>query len=158
MTKIIWMRAGRAVTLTAMFGALIAVSGCKATGASVSPLSFAQTTKFTRTNAGKGSEALLAELKGGVLPDGAVSGLARQDQLRALSAEYKALESAPGGSPVEWKSFDGSSTGKVTAATPYQVGQQNCRQYTHSAVVSGRAISGQGAACRNSDGSWTPLT
>ena len=158
MTSINMTQAGRMVTLTTMLGAMIAVSGCTTTGSSVSPLSFAQAPKLTKISPTKNSEALLAELKGGVLPDGTVGRLARQDQLRALSAEYKALESAPGGSPVEWKSFDGSSTGKVTAATPYQVGQQNCRQYTHNAVISGRVISGQGAACRNGDGSWTPLT
>lgn len=158
MTNIILTQAGRVVTLTAMLGAMIAVSGCTTTGASVSPLSFAQAPKPTKTSPNKDSEALLAALKGGLLPDGTVGALARQDQLRALSAEYKALESAPGGSPVEWKSFDGRSTGKVTAATPYQVGRQNCRQYTHNAVISGRVITGQGAACRNGDGSWTPLT
>ena len=77
---------------------------------------------------------------------------------RALEAEYKALESAPGGLPVAWKSFDGRASGQVIAATPYQVGQQNCRQYTHSAVIRGQTVTGQGAACRNADGSWTPLS
>ena len=105
MTKIILTQAGRMVTVVTTLGVMVAVSGCITSRPSVSPLSFAQAPTLTKTSPTKDSEALLAELKGGLLPDGSVGALARQDQLRALSAEYKALESAPGGSPVEWKKF-----------------------------------------------------
>lgn len=158
MTAIMITKVGRLAGLAAICSVVIAVAGCTRTGPSVSPLSFAQASKIERGNQPMNSEALLAELNGGVLPKGSIGSLAQSDRLRALSAEYKALESAPFGSPVEWKSFDGNSNGKVTAAAPYQVGQQNCRQYTHKAVINGRNITGQGAACRNVDGSWTPLT
>ena len=133
---------------------LVAVSACTTSGSQVSPLSFANPVKPARANSGE----LLSALNGGVLPGGSVSTLSKTDRLRALEAEYKALESAPGGLPVAWKSFDGRASGQVIAATPYQVGQQNCRQYTHSAVIGGQTVTGQGAACRNADGSWTPLS
>ncbi|MAY60935.1 MAG: hypothetical protein CML29_01875 [Rhizobiales bacterium] len=133
---------------------LVAVSACTTSGSQVAPLSFANPVKPAKANSG----ALLSALNGGVLPDGSVATLSKTDRLRALEAEYKALESAPGGLPVAWKSFDGRASGQVIAATPYQVGQQNCRQYTHSAVIRGQTVTGQGAACRNADGSWTPLS
>jgi surface antigen len=141
-------------TACAVLATVFAVSGCTTSGSAVTPLSFASPVKPGNADSGD----LLAALNGGVLPSGAVASLSKTDRLRALEAEYKALESAPGGLPVAWKSFDGRTSGQVIAATPYQVGQQNCRQYTHSAVVRGQTVTGQGAACRNADGSWTPLT
>lgn len=103
------------------------------------------------------SDTILAELNGGILPKSAVDSLARGDRLRALEAEYQALEKTPLGQKVAWRSPNSGALGEVTAGTPYQVGQQNCRQYTHSATISGAPVTGQGAACRNADGSWTPL-
>ena len=141
-------------TAVAVLATVFAVSGCATSGGSVTPLSFANPVKPSRAD----SNELLAALNGGVLPAGSVSALSKTDRLRALEAEYKALESAPGGLPVAWKSFDGRASGQVIAATPYQVGQQNCRQYTHTAVIGGQTVTGQGAACRNPDGSWTPLS
>ena len=148
MNKQIAKTSGR---LGALVGLLV-LAGCVTGGSGVKPLSFASTAPPNR------SEAILAALNGGVLPQQTVGALSSSDRLRALEAEYKALESAPGGLPIEWKSPDGRSSGQVTAATPYQVGRQNCRQYLHKATVGGKEVSGQGAACRSADGSWTPLT
>jgi len=49
-------------------------------------------------------------------------------------------------------------SGQVVAAAPYQVGSQNCRQYTHTVVSDGREAKARGAACRNTNGTWTPLS
>jgi surface antigen len=96
-------------------------------------------------------------LNGGLV--GRVAGLklSAADRARALEAEYKALESSPNGQTVVWQGA--GLKGEVTAATPYQVGSQNCRQYTHT-VTSGTVAPAiaRGAACRNPNGSWTPLT
>jgi surface antigen len=96
-------------------------------------------------------------LKGGLVTR--ISGLkiSRNDQVRALEAEYKALEMSPGGQKVVWDG-NGGTHGEVMAAAPYQVGSQNCRQYSHSISVNGGApLTARGAACRNANGSWTPL-
>lgn len=84
--------------------------------------------------------------------------LSSSDKARALEAEYKGLEAAPGGQVVAWEG-SGGLKGEVVAAVPYQVGSQNCRQYTHSVVVKDGAapLVARGAACRNKNGSWTPL-
>jgi len=131
----------------------VAVAGCTGTG-SVRPLSFApvSTPKIA------GSDSILASLNGGILPQTAASELTGPDRMRALEAEYQALEKAPLGQVIAWKSQTSGTAGEVSAGTPYQVGQQNCRQYTHSATIKGMPVKGQGAACRNDDGSWTPLS
>lgn len=128
------------------------VAGCTSMGGA-QPLSFGpvQTPKVG------GSDAILVSLNGGLLPPEAIGGLSTPDQLRALSAEYQALEKAPLGQKVAWRSPASGASGEVSAGTPYQVGQQNCRQYTHSATIRGAQVQRQGAACRNEDGSWTPL-
>jgi len=96
-------------------------------------------------------------LKGGLVSQIAGIKLSRSDRARALEAEYKALEQTPSGDKVVW---DGDSThGEVVAAPPYQVGSQNCRQYSHSVSVgNGAPATVRGAACRNTNGSWTPLS
>ena len=142
------------VFTTASLALVLAISGCATSSTGVAPLSFASASSSSKL----GSNQLLSALNGGVLPAGSMTNLSKSDRLRALEAKYKALESAPGGLPVAWKSFDGRASGQVIAATPYQVGQQNCRQYTHTATIGGQTVTGQGAACRDPDGSWTPLT
>jgi surface antigen len=47
--------------------------------------------------------------------------------------------------------------GQVIAAAPYQVGKQNCRQFTHKVISGNRTLEARGAACRNANGTWTPL-
>ena len=140
--------------LAAVF-ALAMLSACSTTGG-FKPMAFAPAmAKPAGTDAA--ASPLLTALNGGILPPDSRTGLSRSDQLRALEAEYSALERAPAGQAVAWTGTSGAS-GTVMPAAPYQVGQQNCRQYSHTAVIAGQQVSGQGAACRNEDGSWTPLT
>ncbi|MDR9812238.1 hypothetical protein [Rhizobium hidalgonense] len=100
------------------------------------------------------SAAFLTALQGGLVGRSGVN-LSDSDRQRALEAEYRALEGAAVGQPTLWTGKD--VTGKVVAAAPYQVGSQNCRQYTHTLTVDGKDTVVRGAACRNEDGSWSPL-
>lgn len=100
------------------------------------------------------SASYIAALQGGIVSRSGVE-ISNSDRSRALEAEYRALEAAPGGQPVAWKGRGVS--GQVIAAAPYQVGSQNCRQYTHTVTSDGRELKARGAACRNKDGTWTPL-
>lgn len=97
-------------------------------------------------------------LRGGLVSRIAGVKLSGADRSRALEAEYKVLEAAPSGQSVVWDGA-GSLKGQVVAAVPYQVGSQNCRQYTHSVTLKDGAepLIARGAACRNANGSWTPL-
>ena len=105
---------------------------------------------------GVSSTTYIAALQGGVIGRLADIDIGTSDRQRALEAEYRALEAAPGGQPVTWNGRGVS--GSVVAAAPYQVGSQNCRQYSHTVTVKTQAKTARGAACRNPDGSWTPLT
>lgn len=86
------------------------------------------------------------------------AGLSKPVRKQALEAEYKALEYTDAGKSVDWASPKGDASGSVTPGQPYQVGSQNCRQYSHSFTINGVPQTARGSACRNSDGSWTPLT
>ena len=96
---------------------------------------------------------------GGGLVSGAIgSGLSGSERRSGLEAEYKALEYTPSGQPVVWRGSQSGRYGEVVAAQPYRVGSQDCRQYTHTVYAAGAGVSARGTACRNADGSWTPLT
>ncbi len=140
----------------AMLALVSVLVGCTTVGGGSTATAFLPVPSI-KTQSEK-STAILAALNGGLLPPTVLAMLSDSDRLRALEAEYRALESSPGGQAVTWKSPFGRSEGSVTAATPYQVGQQNCRQYSHTLAVDGRQTVGRGVACRNADGSWTPLT
>jgi len=102
------------------------------------------------------SASYIEALGGGVIGRQAGLSISKADRQRALEAEYRALEAARGGQPVVWQ---GSGiSGSVVAAAPYQVGSQNCRQYSHTVTVKGQDSVARGAACRNADGTWTPLS
>jgi surface antigen len=111
-----------------------------------------------RQNATARPGDLIGELHGGIIGQKIGSQLSASNRRLALEAEYRALEEAPSGQAVTWQSPDGSVSGEVVAAAPYQVGSQNCRQYTHTVTINGVKQTARGAACRNKDGSWTPLT
>jgi surface antigen len=97
-------------------------------------------------------------LRGGLVGRMPTIKLSNANLGRALEAEYRALESSPGGQSVVWDG-DGGTRGEVIAAVPYQVGSQNCRQYSHTVTLKGAAPQiARGAACRNANGSWTPLS
>ncbi|WP_337184734.1 hypothetical protein [Shinella sp.] len=98
----------------------------------------------------------ISALQGGLVSRNTAAQLSKADMQRALEAEYRALEAAPGGQPVVWQGK--GVTGSVVAAAPYQVGSQNCRQYSHTLTVEGRETMTRGAACRNADGAWAPLS
>jgi surface antigen len=101
---------------------------------------------------------LIDRLSGGLIGQKLGKSLDSADRQPALEAEYKALEATKAGQAVAWANASTGHGGSVTAAQPYRVGSQNCRQYTHSFSMGSPAQSVRGTACRNSDGSWTPLT
>lgn len=101
--------------------------------------------------------ATISSMGGGLVSGSIGAGLSGSERRSGLEAEYKALEYTPSGQPVTWKS-QSNRHGEVVAAQPYRVGSQDCRQYTHTVYTGGAGVSARGTACRNPDGSWTPLT
>lgn len=109
------------------------------------------------SEAGGAPKGILAAQGQGLLGDEAQA-LTAKERRQALLAEYNALEHYKAGQNFSWKSDDGRASGVVSPGQPYRVGEQNCRQYSHDWVLNGAPHSARGSACRNADGSWTPLT
>lgn len=104
-----------------------------------------------------GKNSVIAALNGGIIDPAVSATLNAEDRIKALEAEYRALEVAPSGQIVAWRGSQNTISGEVYAAQPYEVGSQNCRQYVHKIDNRGQMTSTRGTACRNEDGSWTPL-
>ncbi len=103
-------------------------------------------------------DSIIAQMNGGLIGGELGSRLPERERRKALEAEYRALEYTPARMPVTWNTEDGRLSGSVVAAQPYRVGSQDCRQYSHTITDGGRESEARGTACRNPDGSWTPLT
>ncbi|HEY6633663.1 MAG TPA: hypothetical protein VIZ90_19585 [Rhizobiaceae bacterium] len=137
----------------ALVAAAIGLSGCSSLGGG--PVAGSTPANAGRTNPAA-PEAIISAMDGGLIGGAIGSSLRDSDRRAALQAEYRALEYTPGGKTVDWQGSGVS--GSVTAAQPYRVGSQDCRQYTHTVSSSGQSRTARGTACRNPDGSWTPLT
>jgi len=141
----------------ALVSALLALSGCgtlsKGGGPDISitnPPAPPSNTKVATT--------IISAMAGGLVGGSIGSGLNDGEKRKALEAEYKALEYTASGQKVTWKSDSSAHSGEVVAAQPYRVGSQDCRQYTHTVFTGTASQTARGTACRNGDGSWTPLT
>jgi surface antigen len=130
-----------------------ALSACSTLGQAGRP---ATPTPASAATGPAAPETIIAAMDGGLIGGTVGSGLSENDRRTALQAEYRALEYTAAGKAVDWKGSRGS--GAVTAAQPYRVGSQDCRQYTQTVNAGGQNRSARGTACRNPDGSWTPLT
>lgn len=103
------------------------------------------------------STAIVDSMAGGLIGTAGAEALDQRDRRLALEAEYRTLEYTPAGQVVAWGRQGDSRYGQVTAGSPYRVGSQDCRQYSHTVFVTGQSRELRGTACRNPDGSWTPL-
>jgi surface antigen len=122
---------------------LLSLSGCLTSGGGATPSK---------------PPPVVRGMQGGLAGTSVGKELDSADRRAALDAEYKALEYTPGGQAVSWKGQEASTSGQVVPGQPYRVGSQDCRQYTHTILLGGSSESVRGTACRNPDGSWTPLT
>jgi surface antigen len=146
------MRVSLALTAIA-----IAASGCTTSQTGGSTLAMLPTSLGSDSSE-NAQNAFLAALNGGIITTVAGNTLSDRDRRKALVAEYTALESAPVGQSVTWTNERSGLSGEVSAAQAYQVGAQNCRQYTHTLRGAGAPAVAKGTACRSEEGTWTPLT
>lgn len=139
---------------------LMFASGCTATNESVGAVSGAVIGGVVGNQFGSGSGRVaataLGALAGGVIGGNIGRRLDYPSRQHALQAEYNALENGRSGTPVRWQGT-GQTYGEVVPQQPYQVGTSNCRRYTHTIYIGGRPEAATGTACRNPDGTWTPL-
>lgn len=109
------------------------------------------------SGSGRVAATIVGALAGGVIGGSIGRGLDTRSKNAALAAEYNALERGAVGQPVAWQGTNGTY-GQVVPQQPYQVGNQNCRRYTHTIYIDGTPQQASGTACRNPDGTWQPLS
>ena len=107
---------------------------------------------------GSGSGRVVATaigaLAGGVIGAEIGKSLDERDRQEALAAEYRALEFGRPGRPVAWRNEISGIYGEVVAGSGYQVNSLDCRDYTHTIYIDGRARIARGTACQQPDGTW----
>ena len=87
-----------------------------------------------------------------MIAKGAASGRASTPMLAT------ARGSGQSGAPVTWKNPDTGRYGTIVPGPAYQQASGTCRQYTHTIYIDGKPQTARGAACRNPDGTWTPIS
>lgn len=103
--------------------------------------------------------AAIGGLLGGLVGNRIGAAMDDEDKKRAYEAQMAALERGQSGAPVAWKNPDSGRYGTIVPGPAYQAGDgRNCRSYTHTIYISGRPETARGTACRNPDGTWTPVT
>lgn len=80
--------------------------------------------------------------------------LSRRQIRTAKDAEYQALEYSRAGQKVTWQSRFSDTRGEISVGQGYQVNRLDCREYTHTIFVGGRAQVARGTACRLPEGTW----
>lgn len=96
-------------------------------------------------------------LIGGLIGNRIGAAMDDEDKQRAYAAQIEALERGPPGAPVSWKNPDSGRYGTIVPGPDYQQTGRKCRQYTHTIYIDGRPQTARNTACRNPDGTWTPL-
>jgi surface antigen len=102
--------------------------------------------------------AAVGGLLGGLIGNRIGASLDDEDKRRAYAAQMDALESGRSGAPVSWKNPDSGRYGTIVPGPAYEEDGHNCRSFTHTIYIDGRPQTARGTACRNPDGTWTPLS
>lgn len=101
--------------------------------------------------------AAIGALAGGLIGGAIGSALDEQDRQRAQAAEMQALEYGNPGAPVSWRG-DNGNYGTIVPGPTYARGPSpRCREYTHTIYINGQPQTARGTACRNPDGTWSPV-
>lgn len=80
--------------------------------------------------------------------------LDERDQQQHAQTYQRAMEQAPAGQARSWSNPDTGNRGEITPVRTYTRDGRNCRDFTQTIYVDGRAETGRGTACRAADGTW----
>lgn len=101
--------------------------------------------------------AAAGALLGGLIGNRIGAGMDDEDKRRAYEAQMSALETGPSGAPVAWRNPDSGRYGSIVPGPSYQASGRNCRSFTHTIYINATPQTARGTACRNPDGTWTPI-
>jgi surface antigen len=94
---------------------------------------------------------------GGLIGNRIGASLDDEDRRRAYEAQMAALETGRSGAAVSWRNPDSGRYGTIVPGPAYEQAGGTCRQFTHTIYIDGRPQTARGTACRNPDGTWTPM-
>lgn len=103
---------------------------------------------------GKAVATVVGAVVGGIVGSEIGRYMDEADRRAAARAEYFALERGVSGEATPWRNPDSGHYGSVVPGRPYEREARNCRDYTHTVYINGRAETLRGTACRNPDGTW----
>ena len=103
---------------------------------------------------GKLAATAAGVLIGAWLGNSVGSSLDRSDQMYAEQTYNRTFESGRSGTESSWRNPDSGNYGTVTPTRTYQDEGRDCREFTQTIYIQGRAQTGTGTACRNGDGTW----
>ena len=76
-------------------------------------------------------------------------------RLYAQQTAQHALETAPSGTTSSWRNPDTGHSGTFTPEKTYKAADgDDCRDFTSTVTIQGRAETMRGQACRQPDGTW----
>jgi surface antigen len=129
------------------------------TGAAFGALTGAVLGSTLGTNTGsRVAGAIAGAAVGGILGGAVGASLDEQDRQRAYAAQMQAIQYGEPGAPVSWRSAESGRYGTVVPGQAYQSNGTTCREYSHTIYIDRRPQTARGTACRNPDGSWTPVS
>lgn len=152
----------KSMTAVAILG--VALAGCQAAGPkqTFGGLTGAVAGGVIGNQFGQGEGRVLATAAGALI--GAVVGaevgslLDDRDRELAYAAHNRALEYGRSGAPVTWNNPDNGHNGRIVPTQAYTVNNLTCRDYTHTIYIDGQPQTARGRACRQSDGTWRPVS
>lgn len=106
---------------------------------------------------GKVASTMIGAVAGGIIGNEIGRSLDERDRALAQRAEYDAWERGPSGRPTRWRNPDNGHYGEIIPEAPYRRGSVDCRDYVHKVYINGRPQAMRGTACRNPDGTWSPV-
>ena len=104
--------------------------------------------------AGEVPASPIGPLAGGLIAAEIGRSLDEADRQKALEAEYQALEYGRAGQSLEWRSASSGNYGEIVVGPSYEVNLLDCREFTHTVHIGGRARVARGTACRQPDATW----
>jgi len=117
----------------------------------------AQAASAPATETSRASPTVVAATIDSMMGNRIGSAMDDEDRQRAYSAQMDALNRGQAGMPISWKNPDTGRYGSVVPGPNYTDNGATCRAYTHTIYMSGRPETVRGSACRNPNGSWTPI-
>jgi surface antigen len=83
--------------------------------------------------------------------------LNERDRQQAFAAQNRALQYGEPGAPVGWRNPETNHRGTIVPGPAYQTGGATCREFSHTMYIDNKPQIVRSTACRNPDGSWSPV-